>query len=1168
MKPRILHSAFRQRGFALVISLLLMLLITLLSVGLLSLSAVSLRSAGASEAMAVARSNARMAMMLAIGELQSATGPDQRVTGTADLTDAGATNPRWSAAWPTKGTDGPVWLVSGNENGRVDAASPGDVKLLKVADEEVSVAGVQVGEDGPLRGRFAWWIGDEGVKARVDLEAPEVGSSTDLLRYSRSRIGAETGVSRSVDALAGLGAGSDLDMRTILTPATLAVAGEARDVPDDHFHDLTAGGAALPVNVVTGGMKTDLSLVFDSSQATAGLTEEYLGASFTKKTIAGAPVQEPSVKNPRLFYLAPELSANGSNPAGPNWGNLYNYATLWSNVLNEASTPVALNPRPEADIRTSNWPPYRNVDKGSFKRDIQHTNSSLTPVLRYLQMGFRMRASGPGKSYTIDGRTGTDGYQMQLEMKPVIGLWNPHNVRISATPYRIDWALYPCLRIGLEDRTGKRIGTPRVWMREHWKSGTGGDTPETSQDRWFQLRTPSIDLQPGEFRLFSVTSQSKLADVNNLVAGWNEEGGFVFDLVYSRFDSQVNAGKPIVVPSGSLAWYGDLFLEDSQHEDTPKQFPGGFADGASASWVTLKGSGDSVIHRVADLWQTPRPGEKPGGNWRVPEQVISVADATDGRQNSPKILVEQLAASPWHIGTWAWNSRTTTEAVEGQTTRGWSDTNPRHAAANPLWDGSKLNSSGTYDGWYFNSSMLGGSWGSPTRPFSQTTINGDKGPGGRGKIAEGQLGDQEPEASVEGRYQGFGGASTTTSLGQNHVVLFDVPRSPLVSIGQFQHAHVARYGYEPSFPIGASYASPRLPLGSISSDNFAGVQGFRMADLSYILNRELWDGYFFSTIGTDYQSGSGSLDRNLPWESIRSGMTPLPNPRLRFVPRAGDTSLDKIVGEAGRRAPIELASRILIEGGFNVNSTSKTAWKAVLASMADFELPVIGTSGGKPSWESPEGVRFPRFGHVLTSNGWTKQAGSDPSFWRGYRSLGNDELDDLAEAIVAEVRERGPFRSFAEFVNRDPESQRQEDRLKGPLQAALDRTINAALPPEVGKPVTQPTGTSFSPAISGENQASGFAGYLSQGDILQCLAPVLGVRSDYFRVVTLGEASDARGTVLARARCEAFVQRLPDFVDRLDSPGARTADLQSPVNRKFGRRFQIVSFRWLAPTEA
>ena len=79
---------------------------------------------------------------------------------------------------------------------------------------------------------------------------------------------------------------------------------------------------------------------------------------------------------------------------------------------------------------------------------------------------------------------------------------------------------------------------------------------------------------------------------------------------------------------------------------------------------------------------------------------------------------------------------------------------------------------------------------------------------------------------------------------------------------------------------------------------------------------------------------------------------------------------------------------------------------------------------------------------------------------------------------------------------------------------------------------------------------------------------MLGVRSDYFRVVTLGEASDARGTVLARARCEAFVQRLPDFVDRLDSPGARTADLQSPVNRKFGRRFQIVSFRWLAPTEA
>ena len=65
--------------------------------------------------------------------------------------------------------------------------------------------------------------------------------------------------------------------------------------------------------------------------------------------------------------------------------------------------------------------------------------------------------------------------------------------------------------------------------------------------------------------------------------------------------------------------------------------------------------------------------------------------------------------------------------------------------------------------------------------------------------------------------------------------------------------------------------------------------------------------------------------------------------------------------------------------------------------------------------------------------------------------------------------------------------------------------------------------------------------------------------------------------VLSRAWCEAVVQRGINYVDPVNSPEtpARQVNMKSgaledtelsAVNKAFGRKFNIVSFRWLSPS--
>lgn len=238
----------------------------------------------------------------------------------------------------------------------------------------------------------------------------------------------------------------------------------------------------------------------------------------------------------------------------------------------------------------------------------------------------------------------------------------------------------------------------------------------------------------------------------------------------------------------------------------------------------------------------------------------------------------------------------------------------------------------------------------------------------------------------------------------------------------------------------------------------------------------------------------------------------------------------------------------------------------VLASMDFSELPTIDPLTGAVSWRDPGGIRFSRFGHPITATP-TDGAAKEAAFWQGWREIGASELRQLAEAIVTEVRARGPFLSFADFVNRNPDSSDVKHQRKGALQAALDTALNNNLPAEVARAAENPVGARFSEAIAGENQAGGHASYLLQGDLLQSLAPVMQVRSDSFRIRGYGETRDPSGRVIARVWCEALVQRTASYMDPADRPETLPSGLVSELNRTYGRRFEVVGFRWLAPEE-
>ncbi|HKK19592.1 MAG TPA: hypothetical protein VJ952_13015, partial [Opitutales bacterium] len=439
---------------------------------------------------------------------------------------------------------------------------------------------------------------------------------------------------------------------------------------------------------------------------------------------------------------------------------------------------------------------------------------------------------------------------------------------------------------------------------------------------------------------------------------------------------------------------------------------------------------------------------------------------------------------------------------------------------------------------------------------------------------------QIPEMATTEDGSGFSywGAGHDSFAGYDRVILFDVPRSDLVSLGQLQHANIGRFSYEPSYIAGNSYANPRIPLDNWKAsvtDTFSTlerglnrsriIEPFDLYDASYLVNEALWDSYTFTTIpqvADNYDDPDEPSPDEEHFAKLLSGEELLPNPRyIPYEPSGSSFNIETLqsVGDDDNQSSFyHNAGHLLVDGAFNVNSTSVDAWEAFLSGTYGMPYQKLDENGQVEGYEMPDDkmVRYPRVQSVF--GGPMKSSSPDENFWVGFRALEQEEVRELAEEIVNQIIERGPFLTLADFVNRKLEDSELGE--KGALQAALDETVNNNITSELAASATHPA------LPSGSNQAAGFPGQLLQGDILQALAPFMTVRSDTFTIRAYGESlSPGNGKTLAKVWCEATVQRYPDPAS-LDPNTPYLEELAQPSS-PLGRKFRIISFRWLNENE-
>ncbi|MCW1925050.1 hypothetical protein OKA05_20990 [Luteolibacter arcticus] len=1168
----------RHRGFALVVVMSLMMLIMVLAIGLLQLGTVSLRTSNHDMALAQARSNARVSLMLAINQLQMELGSDRRISAPAGILDSspdspeaeGVSQPHFTGVWNAAESpfakwtlDRPSydkeqsfrsWLVSGDPSDlrtmdfAKTGAPSGDESRTAVGGGADSSRDVAVPVISSERAGFAWWTSDNGTKAVLRAgEEPDSSSKYESLVGSRRANG--DGHAALDPRLPDRDNGLDGRLVDLATADVAVPPADPEDVVSEKLiHDLTTRSEIVPVDVTNGGLRKCMNVYLD-----------WLAAQSPANRAAAGTLGK--MRNASMDYRV------------CSWDQLRNYESLGR--AGSMVTLDAVTKRPK--IRTfkqtgaapeKEWNPTMSDDR--FR--IQPVLLKLSYVVSYATEKLTA-PTDPNKPYA-----------MRLFLYPMAVLWNPYNVDLEVPEYCASGICPLTFDINK--------GAPNAFKLDLTKTNTATRLafgPEMGgAEKFTNLVIPAgatkvlypqpvrWESHPDEHRYkpkapyeYYMWAQTKKFDL-----GDSNFGGVLKNLLgkadsFASIPGQELTGAPSDVLRVAVSPVGNDGLISLG------------VDGAHTDWWGNNGPGGDTQDTLQKF------GTSTTVNFRMESSTpqISLIPETE----VPSRTFSQLENRPTPLLLFEFYRKAADEDLFPNKPGSFT------VAGNPA-QGSTSSSIGSSDPvtpWFesaysFRFKSLG-SWLDVTKTF------------------------QLPPDRDDRVYFG----ASYSPRGQLNVVDQEIPLSPMVSLAELQHLPMFDYRptYDPAVKtfntvwykgdyafylgrmtqfaqnhaIGNSYASPGIPSDKLTQAGWRtafsyGEFNHLRVDRSYVANAVLWDSWFCSSVAAQdglvlTQDGDKRKSREVAKDFLE-GTTSLPNDAVQ--PRfQGD--LDELVsslfdgsGNPLRDAHEKIAEYLRIEGGFNVNSVSEEAWAHFLSNLLSRPVLMMESRTGTESVSvlAPEKDKFLISRHSL-ANAPPAERGSgkeqEDRYWNGAREVTAGQIRELATAIVKQVKTRGPFLSLGEFVNR--RLVREADlALCGPLQAALDDpdvTINEPLRDTeiTGSESTSKGKPRYSFAAAAEGpRKQGIAGYVTQADLLSSLGTSITPRSDTFTIRAMGEAKDDKGNVLIRVWCEAVVQRGSAYVDPADAASVAPAALK-PLNARFGRRFDVVSFRWLNPQE-
>ena len=1238
-------------GFSLLLSLVVLSIMLLTVIMVAAFLSVETRLASHAQLALRARLNGVVALRLALAHTQQEAGPDRRATGRADLAQpdvapSAALNPMWTGVWNTQRPNQPPhWLISGRDD--LDAGAqmvslsgesdyPAPIWLPWQKDYAPTAANliplVATGSaSGPETdkpsglvtlprltlpddafGKYAYWVGDEGIKARFNLfDNRTTGTANSLGNLLALRNPVSPGLAllpgfENYAADDALARGQTFGHLRNLTGFDEG----AGPTPNSNrlFHDLSASSMGVLADAYHGGLKRDLSLAFELSDADFNLTEFGAGKAGAAATGTATGIEAVAMRVPldgRSLTATPVFnrSTQEGEVRGPAWWALRDYHRLYKQVGWDSSGLPVLKARTFYPNASRIMPPTANADPNNVRQttysyaltyNADHAtlnpqamdfgnfwNLGTQPVPRALNVAATPYIHRVMMVFSVNLEAFPNGgAAIYFNLTPIVVVHNPYNVAMkfearngAAGTYALavsftnwDQWIFRYKRYaayGTGPTSTYEIPLSSFFMQQ--------DDQQANANDMFRLYLPDFTLNPGEFRVLSCSSPTmqdwkRVVELSN---AFNQSGGFNDTLndwgfgeasrwyYDDAFGFEVLPAGDFRVRQALACWPGDLINKTA----------------STANFYSKSSEHTELFYRDLNPARVGSAGEKffPNYTWIAPKYNRR------GQPLPPSVItVMDLAVK----------------------TADWTRSPyPPFTHSNPMAASCRADGAGRTDLGEGNG-FVGASPSYRMRLFRPSTWS---------EILQTSSG------------LGYGGYSVTSS-GSTVAVQSEIPLAPPTGLAQYAHANLSMRDQQPLLGVGSSFAHTQVNVQRTTQINSPNWTDY---DNAYLLNHAVWDQFFLSSAAPEMNRASAPADpipadptanpnanpnsngngnpNSTPSEArslsqvlddFVNGVQPLNNPRMRLLGEfRGGPDLRAAVGDYRRSASV-----LLHDGTFNVNSTSVEAWTAVLGSAK--AIATTRYAANQPNTTStplqPQNARYPR----ATPQGNSDVAAgtmTNASNWSGFVNLSDDQVRNLAKAIVEENKARfkvltrterdqsypptarifrgqmtaaTPYLGLTEFVNRFLHPNPQVSRC-GALQSAIfradkyytfksdnsdrfsDRLSNKGLIGAVdAASLSTPTAGPFANPENieqldptGKNVshvALGAPGNLLQSDLLEVLGSSLATRSDTFTIRAYGEAWNTSGDS-AKCWIEAVIQRLPEFMDANDAPETAVA---------------------------